>query len=324
MEARLTAQQADTLADETTMARHQQTLHSQRPRRPLLLLAIMFVLTVGACTQEPNDSPLAAPSPSTPTTDTAVVEPSTPLPLVAEVDLLDVATRDWATLLATTLDDPLWVEAPTMGPEGLPTTATASEMRARIWTYLNGSWGVTQTIELPDQYILESSTGLPTVFGQDVIVPDATGNELRFLLPTAYANGPAVAAIGHDGTAWVLLSFVDQYGEWPYIVDAEIRDGTIIVWHNDCLTGCATGTLTPLGVTRIDGGYRVDDPPPTPPAPVPGEACEPGSFPDCVDQYDTGDWRYIVGWAQCVTDLGPSGPCEDLDEDGYAGYPDTG
>ena len=306
------------------MARHHQTLLRQRPQQ-LSLLAIVFVLTAGACTQAPADTPLTALSPPTRAVETPVVEPSAPLPLVTEVDLLETATRGWATLLATTLDDPLWVEAPIIGPEGLPTAATASEMRARVWTYLDGTWGVAQTITLSDQYILESNDGLPDVFGQDVIIPEATDDELRFLMPTAYANGPAVAAIGHDRMAWRLLSFVDQYGESPYIADAEIRDGQIIVWHNDCLTGCATGTLTPLGVTRIDGGYLVDDPPPTPPAPLPGEACVAGSFPDCVDPYGSGDWRYIVGWAQCVADFsGPSGSCEDLDGDGYAGYPDSG
>ncbi len=165
-----------------------------------------------------------------------------PSPLVTETDLLETATRDWATLLATTLDDPLWVEVPTIGPEGRPIAATASERRARVWTYLDGTWGVAQTITLSDQYILESGDGLPDVFGQDVIIPEATDDELRFLMPTAYANGPAVAAIGHNGAAWALLSFVDQFGESPYIADAEIRDGQIIVWHNDCLTGCTTAT----------------------------------------------------------------------------------
>ncbi len=71
------------------------------------------VVAAGACTQASDDAPLAAPPPSIHVTQPVAVEPSTPLPLITEPDLLEVATRDWATLLAT-------------GPKGLSTTVTAS------------------------------------------------------------------------------------------------------------------------------------------------------------------------------------------------------
>lgn len=307
-----------------TIALYHHNSSNHRSQR-FVLLALIALLTTGACTQASDSTQAAAPEPSSTATQPATTASSIPLTSLAELDLLGAATRDWSTLLATTLDVSLWIENPVIGPEGLPTAATASVTRSQLWTYLDGSWGVAKNIELADQYVMEASDeALPSTFGLDMIVADGMGSDLRFLIPTAYANGPAVAAIGHDGVTWILLSFVDQNGEWSHAADAEIRDGEIVVWHNSCLLGCANTVAVPLGVSRTSRGYAVDDPPPTPPAPVPGEECEPGSFVDCVDQYGDEHWRYIEGWSQCVANYGDSGPCADLDEDGYAGYPDSG
>lgn len=58
---------------------------------------------------------------------------------------------------------------------------------------------------------------------------------------------------------------------------------------------------------------------------VPGQPCELGSHPDCVDPDGDGQATYLIGGAQCIASFPESpGICSDLDGDGYAGYPDTG
>ncbi len=57
----------------------------------------------------------------------------------------------------------------------------------------------------------------------------------------------------------------------------------------------------------------------------PGQACQLGSSPDCIDPEGDGAGTYLTGGAQCMKDLGASrAMCADLDGDGEAGYPDSG
>lgn len=63
--------------------------------------------------------------------------------------------------------------------------------------------------------------------------------------------------------------------------------------------------------------------------PNPGDPCDPADGdPDCTDAtgYGDGVFRHIVGYADCVEQLGADEAyslCVDLDDDGYAGYPDS-
>lgn len=66
---------------------------------------------------------------------------------------------------------------------------------------------------------------------------------------------------------------------------------------------------------------------PTPTAttgPPYGSACAPGSHPDCVDPDGDGQHEYLKGGAECMRNMGDTGLCSDLDDDGVAGYPDSG
>jgi hypothetical protein len=56
----------------------------------------------------------------------------------------------------------------------------------------------------------------------------------------------------------------------------------------------------------------------------PGDPCslEEGS-PDCIDPDGDGEGVYLLGGADCVASAPDVASCEDLDGDGYAGYPDS-
>jgi hypothetical protein len=58
---------------------------------------------------------------------------------------------------------------------------------------------------------------------------------------------------------------------------------------------------------------------------VPGDPCAVASDPNCIDPSDTGQGTYLEGGADCLAAF-PDNPglCEDLDGDGFAGYPDAG
>ena len=66
-------------------------------------------------------------------------------------------------------------------------------------------------------------------------------------------------------------------------------------------------------------------PPPTVPALVPGGSCALGSHPDCIDPDGNGAGIYLLFGADCMADF-PDAPglCSDLNQDGIAGYPDSG
>lgn len=70
-------------------------------------------------------------------------------------------------------------------------------------------------------------------------------------------------------------------------------------------------------------------PPPSPttapPAFVVGQTCALGSHYDCIDPDGDGTGTYLHGGGDCMRDLaGITELCEDLDGDGWAGYPDHG
>ena len=80
-----------------------------------------------------------------------------------------------------------------------------------------------------------------------------------------------------------------------------------------------TPTPTPSATPTVD---------PTPRAPLPGESCDPADgSPDCTDATADSQFRYIEGYADCVSTFTTDeryGLCTDLDGDGRAGYPDSG
>jgi hypothetical protein len=56
---------------------------------------------------------------------------------------------------------------------------------------------------------------------------------------------------------------------------------------------------------------------------APGDRCSLGSDYDCIDPDGDGNGTYLIGGGDCMA-AGLDGLCSDLDEDGYAGYPDSG
>lgn len=63
----------------------------------------------------------------------------------------------------------------------------------------------------------------------------------------------------------------------------------------------------------------------TAPALVPGQPCDLGSHPNCIDPDGDGAGTYLLFGADCMGSF-PDAPelCTDLDQDGTAGYPDSG
>lgn len=286
-----------------------------------LAFALMFALAITGCGSSEGSAGAAeelAPTEQATTSTTIAVDPAV------------ASTRAWRTLIATTLSDPLTIADPVEGPDGRWTAISARGGTVRVWTFEQGTWVVSETVQLVDQAVLDDEP-LPGGNGEQHISVDGTGSDVRFLVPTAYGNGPAVAAIGHDAPSWRLLSFTGVYGEQPFAMDAELDGGTIVVWFNDCQPSCADGHVTPVTPVRTPGGYDIPAPPPPPEPPRPsfgpGDPCEPGSSPDCVDQWDDGDYRIIVGVAECLDLMGYDRSwlqeCSDLDGDGFAGYPDS-
>ena len=66
-------------------------------------------------------------------------------------------------------------------------------------------------------------------------------------------------------------------------------------------------------------------PPTTAPALVPGQSCTLGSHPDCIDPDRDGVGVYLLLGADCMAAFADAPEfCSDLDQDGVAGYPDSG
>jgi hypothetical protein len=86
-----------------------------------------------------------------------------------------------------------------------------------------------------------------------------------------------------------------------------------------------TTTPTMAPTTETSPNDTTAPGPTTATPPLPGEPCELGSFPDCIDPELDGQGVYLIGGAACMEAF-PDNPglCSDLDGDGYAGYPDSG
>jgi hypothetical protein len=300
-------------------------------RLSLVVVLLGGMTACGSADASPEDRTAQA-IPTVVTTTVAPAPSSTSVAIVPPTPVIN-PVRSWRTLVATSLSDAIHLPDPVEGPSGTWIAASASGETARIWSLDEfGSWGVAATVQLDDQSVLPGEP-VPGGGSEETIAVDGAGADVRFLIPTAYANGPAVAAIGHDGSAWRLLQFTGFYGDALYAMDAEIDGASIVVSANDCQPSCADGTVTPVTAVRTTSGYDIPEPPArpaparAPAAPGPGDRCEPFSSPDCVDQWGDGDWRYIVGIAECVNTFGFDGEsfgvCADLDHDGFAGYPDT-
>lgn len=84
---------------------------------------------------------------------------------------------------------------------------------------------------------------------------------------------------------------------------------TEAVGDSTTTTGAAGGTTTTTAADDL----------------VPGQACELGSNPDCIDPDEDGEGTYLIGGADCLEAYVDSQTmCTDLDGDGRAGYPDSG
>ena len=91
----------------------------------------------------------------------------------------------------------------------------------------------------------------------------------------------------------------------------------------------STTSTTAAPATTTTTAPDTTVPPTAPPtsegALSPGDPCALGSDPDCIDPLGTGQGTYLIGGADCLAAFPDSpGLCEDLDGDGYAGYPDSG
>jgi hypothetical protein len=95
-------------------------------------------------------------------------------------------------------------------------------------------------------------------------------------------------------------------------------------------TGVPTTTAVPstsssAPTTTSSGGSTTSSSPVnTLPVLMPGQACAPGSDPDCIDPEGNGQYVYLIGGAACMASPIGGAMCSDLDGDGRAGYPDSG
>lgn len=92
-------------------------------------------------------------------------------------------------------------------------------------------------------------------------------------------------------------------------------------------TTTAAPTTTKPGVTTTTkaAGTTTTDPSVDPVTGLkPGEPCslEEGA-PDCIDPDGDGEGVYLIAGNDCMASAPDVALCEDLDGDGYAGYPDS-
>lgn len=238
-------------------------------RGALAALIVAMVVVAAACS---SDSPTSS-SEATPPSTSTTAEPTTTTTAEDPEAVMARAQREWHTLVATELSDSTWSRDPVWGPGQRPTAASAAGGTSRIWDFdpLAG-WGVAAQVELEGQTAAEAeaeSVAVPDGEGAR-IVADGDGDDLRFLVPTYYGNGIAVAALGHVDGDWALLAFAGQGDETRYAMDAQISsDGGIVVWLNDCHPSCADGTVTEARAERTPDGYAIPTPPSPPPPPPP-------------------------------------------------------
>lgn len=88
----------------------------------------------------------------------------------------------------------------------------------------------------------------------------------------------------------------------------------------------ATTSMTATSTTSTTAATTTTAAPPPPTRAMRyGAPCARGSHRDCIDPDGSGRYTYLKGGADCMTTFRDSpGLCSDLDEDGEAGYPDSG
>ncbi len=87
-------------------------------------------------------------------------------------------------------------------------------------------------------------------------------------------------------------------------------------------TTTAAGKTT---TTKAEAATTTTDPSVDPETGLkPGDECSPeeGS-PDCIDPDGDGTFTYLIAGNDCIASAPDPSLCEDLDGDGYAGYPDS-
>lgn len=240
-------------------------------RRSVAQIAVLALsLLAVACTHASVDSADDNSRPTIKHKRSPAVEAPTTTATLERQEVMELATRAWRTLLTTTLSEDMWVLEPAVGPDRQPVAMTASGPIASIWDFNQESgWSVAATVNLEGQ-----SSGILEPFADglnDGFIPITTngvGKFLRFLIPTYYGNGIAVAAVGYVDESWVLMHFDGHWGDSAYAMDAEITDDGIVAWINDCLPSCAEGRKTAVLVERTPDGYFIPSPAPRP-APTP-------------------------------------------------------
>ena len=93
-------------------------------------------------------------------------------------------------------------------------------------------------------------------------------------------------------------------------------------------TTTTSSTITTSSSTTLQDGTSTTDDPEVDTSiyqPIPGTACDLGSDPDCIDPEGDGSGTYLTGGGECMkANKANPAMCSDLDEDGVAGYPDSG
>ena len=123
--------------------------------------------------------------------------------------------------------------------------------------------------------------------------------------PTVLVLGLGMAACGGDGDG-------DGDDTTTTASTSTTAPTTTVGTDASTTTAAAPGPGTEVPVTN-DAGL------------APGDPCEVGSDRDCIDPSGTGEGTYLLGGGDCLEAFADSPVlCEDLDGDGYAGYPDSG
>lgn len=196
---------------------------------------------------------------------------------------------------------------------------TISGDEVESWDYDGEQWGRTGdrlTLEFPVA-AFEEAVAMPAA--------DLTGDGVDDVVAELYGNDPVGTVLVRSQKGWAAADFVGE--SYPESLKLQGRD--LVSFHKECVPDCARGRAIQR-LWKWNGAAFEAPPLPSPPtttAPrlVPGEPCKLGSDYDCVDPDGDGRGTYFIGGGDCMrTFSDSSGLCEDLDGDGYAGYPDSG
>jgi hypothetical protein len=214
----------------------------------------------GALASPPAEVPVPATEARPADTTTSTAPPTTvgagPVPSTPADDDPAAAAAAWTAMLTTTLPEPIAVAEPVEGPGGAPTAVSAGDRWVVVWRTTPSGWEVTQRVALADQEVAAEQAWL---LGRpfDAIATDGTGDDLRFLVPTRTADGPAVAALGVVDGAWAPLPFRGVAGgPLPYAPNATLEAGRLLVWPR-CRPDCDDAAAAPATVVRTEAGYEV-------------------------------------------------------------------